>query len=54
MAQIGFEASGPFDTYFVCFAGKPYAVTQATGESGTTIDVMQFGPFKSLCSFSPN
>jgi len=50
MDQIGFEASAPFDTYFVRFADKPYAVTQATGEIGT-IEVRPFDPLNLSAHF---
>ena len=53
VAQIGFEASGHFDTYFVRFANKPYAVEKFGGEKGSSWDVTQIDPAKSVCSFSP-
>ena len=34
VAQIGFEASGHFDTYFVRFANKPYAVEKLAERTG--------------------
>ena len=53
VAQIGFEASGYFDTYFVRFANKPYAIAKFSGEKGPSWDVMQIDPVKLICSFSP-
>jgi hypothetical protein len=53
VAQIGIEGSGHFDTYFVRFADKPYAVEKFGGEKGPSWDVMQLDPAKSICSFSP-
>jgi hypothetical protein len=53
LAQLGFEASGPFDTYFVRFAKQPYVVTHSAGEKGSYLDVYQLHPAKVICSFSP-
>jgi hypothetical protein len=53
IAQLGFEASGPFDTYFLHFNEQSYAVTQATGENGTYLDVYSLNPATIICSFRP-
>lgn len=54
VAQIGSEGSGYFDTYFVRFAHKPYAVVKSDGEKGSYLDVTQMDhPAKPICFFSP-
>ena len=53
VAQIGEEASGHFETYFVRFNNKPYAIEAFNGERGTYLDVTELGSSKTICSFSP-
>ena len=53
VAQLGFEGSGPFDTYFVRFKDKPYVVTRSGGEKGSYLDVYRLDPAKVVCPFSP-
>lgn len=53
LAQLGEEGSGPFDTYFLRFKDRPYAVTWAVGEKGTYLTVYRLGPATPACSFRP-
>jgi hypothetical protein len=53
LAQLGSEGSGPFDTYFVRFADRPYVVTHFMGEKGSYLDVYRLHPARVVCSFSP-
>jgi hypothetical protein len=53
VAQLGFEGSGPFDTYFVRFNDQPYAIERFVGEKGSYLDVLRLDPAKVICSFSP-
>ena len=53
IAQLGFDGSGPFDTYFVRFEDEPYAVTRFFGEKGSYLDVYRLDPAEVICSFSP-
>jgi hypothetical protein len=53
LLQLGSEASGPFDTYFVRFRDHPYVVTRSVGEKGSYLDVYRLGPGDIICSFRP-
>lgn len=53
LLQLGFEASGPFETTFLRFRGLPYAVTRSESELGAFVDVFPLGGTAKACQFSP-
>jgi hypothetical protein len=53
LLQVGFEASGYFDTAFVRFHGTPFAVGVWNGEIGPWAEVYRLDPGQTICSFDP-
>lgn len=53
LLQLGFEASGPFETTFVRFRGEPFAVTLFEAEFGEFVDVYRLGEPGVTCFFRP-
>lgn len=53
LLQLGFEASGHFDTAFVRFRGTPFAVGIWNGEIGISAEVYRLDPGGAICSFDP-
>jgi len=53
LLQLGFEASGSFETTFVRFRGEPFAVTLFEAEVGEFVDVYRLGEPGVACYFQP-
>jgi hypothetical protein len=53
LLQLGFEASGHFETAFVRFHGTPFAVGIWGGEFGPAAVVYRLDPGGAICSFNP-
>lgn len=53
IAQLGFENSGHFDTYFMRIQGQPYAIEHFNTDHESQFDIYSLDPAMMICSISP-